>query len=114
MLTMMIAFNLVASLASVSAAFIALVRPAFLSGSKLVSSGEVFYVRMYAARSVPYGLAVGFLPFWLGPAVAWLLFTAAMVQAIDVVVGFKQGDRKMMAGATVGAMAHLVCGYMIM
>ena len=111
---MIVIVNLVVSLASVLAAVMAVWRPAMLSGSKQVSSGEVFYVRMYAARAVPFGLAAGLLPFWfLGPAVAWLLFAAAMVQAIDVVVAVRQGERKMMAGATVGAIVHLVCGLMI-
>ena len=107
---MIVIVNLVVSLVSVLAAVMALFRPDMLSGSKQVSGGEVFYVHMYAARGVPFGLAAGFLPVWFaGPAMAWLLFVAAMVQAIDVIVAVRQGEWKMMAGASVGTIVHLVC-----
>ena len=111
---MIIVLNLVVSLASVLAAVLALLRPAVLSGSQQVSNGELFYVRMYAARAVPFGVACGFLPFWLpGPAAAWVLFAAATVQAIDIIIAVRRGERKMMAGATVGTVVHLVCGLTI-
>ena len=70
---------------------------------------------MYAARSIPFGLAAGILPFWPGgPAVAWVLFTAAVIQIVDVVIAAKRKERGMMMGASVGAIVHLICGIAIM
>lgn len=93
----------VASFASASAAAIALYQPAYLSGSDNVQQGEIFYARMYAARSIPLGLAFGVLPFWLGgEAVPWILFTAAAVQLLDVGIALDKRDRGMMIGAAVG------------
>jgi len=106
--------NLLVSLASAVAAVIALIRPASFSGSSHVVSGEIFYVRMYAARSIPFGLAAGLLPFWPGgPAVAWVLFTAAVIQIVDVVIAAGKKERGMMIGASVGAIVHLLCGLAI-
>ena len=102
--------NLLISLASAVAAGIALIRPASLSGSSHVGPGEIFYARMYAARSIPFGLAAGFLPFWLGrPTVAWLLFTAATIQILDIGIALEKKDRGMMIGASVGGVVHLLC-----
>ncbi len=87
MQTALLVLNLVASLASAVWAVVALVRPASLSGSSHIERGEIFYVRMYAARSIPFGLAAGILPFGFGgAAVAWVLFTAAVIQIADVVI----------------------------
>jgi len=106
--------NLLVSLASAVAAVIALIRPASFSGSRHVVSGELFYVRMYAARSIPFGLAAGLLPLWPGgPAVAWVLFTAAAIQIVDVVIAVGKKERGMMVGASVGAIVHLLCGLAI-
>ncbi len=103
--------NLVASLASAVWAVVALVRPAFLSGSSDVERGEAFDVRMYAARAIPFGLATGILPLWLeGEAVAWTLFTAAVVQIADVVIAAGKKQPGMMAGVSVGAIVHILCG----
>ncbi len=94
---------------------IALVRPAFFSGSSPVARGEIFYVRMYAARSIPFGLVAGILPFWLrGSAVAWLLFTAAVIQIVDVVIGVEKKERGMIIGPSIAAVVHLLCGFAIM
>jgi len=96
------------------AAVIALIRPASFSGSSHVERGELFYVRMYAARSIPFGLAAGLLPFWPGgPAVAWVLFTAAVIQIVDVIIAAGKKERGMMIGASVGAIVHLLCGIAI-
>ena len=93
---------------------IALRRPGSLSGSSQVGRGEVFYVRMYAARSIPFGLAAGILPYRPGgPAVAWVLFTAAVIQIVDVVIGVRKKERGMIIGASVGAIVHLLCGIAI-
>ncbi len=59
---------------------------------------------MYAARSIPFGLATAFTPFFAGGiAVACLLFTAAAIQLADVVLGVETKNRKMILGASVAA-----------
>ena len=111
---LLLPLNLLVSLASAGAAGIALFRPASFSGSSDVTRGEIFYMHMYAARSLPFGLAVGILPFWLGgPIVAWVLFTAAVIQIVDVVIAVGKKERGMMIGASVGAIVHLLCGIAI-
>jgi len=106
--------NLLVSLASVVAAVIALIRPASLSGSRHVGRGEIFYARIYAARSIPFGLAAGILPFRPGgPAAARVLFTAAVIQIADVAIAAGQKERGMIVGASVGATVHLLCGIAI-
>ncbi len=113
--TILLFLNLLVSLASAVAAGIALIRPAALSGSGQVGSGELFYVRMYAARSIPFGLAAGVLPFWPGgPAAAWVLFTAAAIQAVDAAIAVGKRERGMVVGASVGALVHLLCGLAIL
>ena len=94
MRTVLLILNLCASLISAAWAVAALVRPASLSGSSYISDGEIFYVRLYAARSIPLGLAAGIIPFWAGGgAAAWLLFTAAAVQVADVAIGMGKKAR---------------------
>lgn len=114
MQTVLLMLNLLVSLASAGASGLALMRPASLSGSSHVERGEIFYVRMYAARAIPFGFAVGILPFRnRGAAVAWLLFTAASIQIVDVGIAIRKKDRGMATGASVGAIVHLLCGLMI-
>ena len=114
MQTLLRFLNLLVSLASAGAAVIALLRPGSFSGSSQVGRGELFYVRMYAARSIPFGLAAGILPYWPGgSAVAWVLFTAAVIQIVDVVIAVGKKERGMMIGASVGAIVHLLCGMAI-
>jgi len=73
--------------------------------------GEIFYVRMYAARSVPFGLTAAILPFLRrGTAIAAVLFTAAAIQTIDVIIAAENKKRGMMIGGSVGAIVHLICG----
>ncbi len=111
----LLVLNLVASLASAAWAVVAVLRPASLSGSSHIERGEIFYVRMYAARSIPFGLAAGILPFWPGgKAVAWILFTAAMIQIADVMIGVAKKERGMIMGASVGAIVHILCGLSIL
>ncbi len=115
MQTILLLLNLLVSLASAAAAVMALIRPASFSGSRHVGRSEIFYVRMYAARSIPFGFAAGILPFWPGgPAVAWVLFTAAVIQIVDVVLAVGKKERGMSIGASVGAIVHLLCGIAIM
>ncbi len=115
MRSVLLFLNLLVSLASAVAAVIALIRPASLSGSSHVEGGELFYVRMYAARSVPFALTAAILPFLRrGTAVSAVLFTAAAIQTIDVIIAAENKERGMMVGGSVGAIVHLVCGAAIM
>jgi len=104
--------NLVASTGSAVAAGVALWKPESLSGSRNVETGEIFYMRLYAARSLPLGLLFGLLPFWFrGPAVAWVLFTASAIQFADVMIQFGKKDKGMPLVPTAGALIHLFCGF---
>ena len=106
--------NLAVSSASATWAVVALIRPGSFSGSNENESGEGFYVRMYAARSIPFELAAGVLPFWFGGvAVAWIVFTAAVIQALDILIAVATKQRRMAFGAAVGATVHFVCGLAI-
>ena len=102
--------NFLVSVGSAGFALSALVRPATLSGSRDVSMGERFYARMYAARAIPFAFASGILPFFSGgTAVLWILLIAALIQFLDLLIGHRRGDRKMMLGAGIGTAVHLAC-----
>ena len=93
----------------------AVVRPQSLSQSSIVGAGETFYAQIYAARSVPFGLAVGLLPFWYGGVPMFLLlFTAALVQGTDVLIAAGSKASGMAMGATVGLVIHAGCGFAIL
>ena len=114
MRTALLLLNLVASLASAAWGVVALIRPGYLSGASNAERGKSLFVRMYAARSIPFGLAAGFLPFWFaGKAVAWVLFTAAAIQVADILIGAGRKERGMIVGASIGATVHILCGLTI-
>ena len=111
----LIFLNLLVSLVSAAWAVAALIRPASLSGSGHISSGENFYARMYAARSIPFGLAAAITPFCVGgKVVSWLLFTAAVIQVADVVIGVEKKKRGMIIGGSLGAIIHILCGLAVL
>ena len=115
MRTALLLVNLFASLASAAWAVGALFRPASLSGSGQISGGEKFYARMYAARSIPVGLAAAITPFCVGgKAVAWLLFAAALIQIADVIIGVEKKARGMMIGASIAAIIHILSGLAVL
>ncbi len=114
MTTAIVWFNLFASLASAAWAAVALFRPASLSNSQQVTAGEKFYARMYAARALPFGLAIGALPFWGGgAAVKSILIAAAFVQIADIVIAVQRKSLGMIGGAATGAIAHLACAFVL-
>jgi len=114
MQTALLCVNLLVSLISALAGVIALVRPERLSGSMQVESGEIYYARLFAARTVPVGLVAGILPFLAkGPMVAWVLFIAAAIQAADVMIGVMKKDTRMMIGASFATIVYLAYGFMI-
>jgi hypothetical protein len=114
MQTALLTVNLLVSFASAGASALALIRPASFAGSRQLEGSGNFYVRMYAARAIPFGFAAGLIPFWsTGAAVAWLLFTAATIQIVDVFIAIRKKDRGMTIGASVGTIVHLLCGLVI-
>ena len=115
MYTSCLVLNLIVSFASVTAALLALRRPASLSRSGQVSAGELFYAHMYAARSVPFGAASALLPFWPGgKAVACLLFTAAVIQLLDATIALRRRDGRMAIGASIGATIHVITAFVLL
>ena len=103
--------NLVASLISVAWAAVALSRPAALAGSVQITGGLKFYVRMYSARAIPFGLAVGILPYCVaGEVTALLLFTAGVIQFGDALIALNGKKRPMLAGASAATIIHILCG----
>ena len=93
----------------------ALNRPAALSHSGLPSPGELFYMRVFAARTIPFGFAIGLMPFFTsGPAVAWLLFVAAVVQVLDAIIGVTRKELPQIILASVAAIVHVIVGAFIL
>lgn len=102
--------NLLASVVSTAGAVIAFANPSALSGSSQVTNGELYYQRMYTARALPLGILTGILPFYYkGPMVASVILASAVVQAVDVVIGYSKGDRGMMCGASLATAIHTLC-----
>jgi hypothetical protein len=102
--------NLFASVVSSAGGIIALANPSALSGSSQVTKGELYYQRMYSARALPLGVLAGILPFYYeGPAVASAVLASAVVQAVDVLIGYSKGDRGMMCGASLATVFHVLC-----
>lgn len=105
-----IVLNAITSLASASLALLALVRPAKMSESPIVTFGERYYARLYAARSLPFELASAVLPLTThGEPVFFLLLFATAIQAGDVAIAVAARKRGMAFGATAAALIHVAC-----
>lgn len=103
--------NFFVSLISAGFAIVALYRPTLLSQSIGGSTDDRFFVFMYAARSIPFGILTGVLPLLLrGLPTAILLFAAALVQVIDIAIAIARKRGGMAAGASVAAVVHVLCG----
>ena len=98
--------NAVLALGSAAAGVLALVRPAALADRPADDPAARFFARMYAARAVPFGVAVAAV-LLLTPAQApvWLV-TAAVVQAADVVIGAAQRSWGMVPAPALTAAIH--------
>ena len=71
--------NLIVALTSALFGIFALFRPTLINPGADGSAGETFFVRMYAARAVPFGVIAGIVPLYFGGwPVAALLFAAAL------------------------------------
>ncbi len=108
--------NLIVSLASAIAALLAMREPSMLVQEKQAPSATTkFYVSMYAARSLPFGLLSGLLPFLsAGTVVSVVLLTAAFIQVTDAVIAGQRKFRGMLLGATVGAVVHALTGFLLL
>jgi hypothetical protein len=101
--------NGIVSLGSVGFAVLAAVRPSALSHVKEQTTGQRFYAWMYTARGVPLGVLAGVVPFFPHGAVSALaLIAAAVAQAGDVAIGAQRRDARMIAGATLVCVVHVV------
>ena len=107
----LLVLNVLVSLSSIVVAIIALKRPEMFSHSTSSLRGEIFYARVFAARTIPFGFATGMLPFYPGgPSAAWLLFTAAVVQVLDAIIGLERKERPQAVLASIAAIVHALCG----
>ncbi|MDR2974342.1 MAG: hypothetical protein LBV00_06470 [Propionibacteriaceae bacterium] len=110
----LIIINAIIGVGTAGMAVVSVIKPQLFSRSESVTSGEVHYTRMYAARAVPLGLAAGLLPFWWsGAPVVTLLLVAAVAQVIDVVLNIRSREMGLLIGATVAATVHIVAAVAI-
>ena len=107
--------NLVVSFASAIAAILALSRPSLLPGTNIVTPTTRFYLLMYVARAVPLACLSGLLPlFYVDNSVAWIVFTAAVIQALDAILAARRKLTGMVAGASVATIVHTWLGVLIL
>ena len=110
LLTILKFLNLVTALITSAAGIVALIRPQQLTRGKPVGPGGSFYVRLYAARAIPFGIVAGLLPyFFQGPVVPIVLILAAVIQTSDIAIGIGVKIPRVILGASVAALTHLLC-----
>jgi len=111
----LLALNAFVSTASIVSAVLSLFRPSMLSNSPEALAGEVFFARMYAARAVPLGIALVFIPYRASRVTSGsVVLLGALIQLLDVGVAIASGIRRMVFGALVGTIAHTICGVAIL
>jgi hypothetical protein len=72
------------------------------------------YVRAYAARAVPLGLATAAAMWADNAAVAWpMLLVSGVAQVADSAIGFRQRNLGMGFGAGAFAVLHLVSAWWV-
>jgi hypothetical protein len=107
--------NLLAALASAFSSLLALKKPGLLSRWEHFDRGTMFYIQMYAARAVPLGILSGTIPFWADAlSAAAVVFSACLVQVVDVAIALVRRDRRMIRGASAGALIHAACCYALL
>ena len=109
----LLTLNAIAASASAIWGVVAIMRPEALSGSNDPTNDDRFYVRMYAARAIPFGVAACSLPLLYrgNEAVVWVLVTAALMQGADVAIAIEKKQLGMAVGAAIGATVHFACGF---
>ena len=119
MMKIILLFNLLTALVTSLAGVVALFRPQSLirsiAGSDPATPAEQFYTRLYAARSIPFGIVAGLLPYlYKGPAVSILLFLAAAIQVGDIFIGIRVKSPRIITGASVATLVHLACSTVLL
>lgn len=115
--------NAVAGIASAAVAVVALRDPGKLSHTPptLISTGETFYRNLFAVRALPFGILIAGAPYYyrhvLGlvgettdgeMVLGWLVGTAAVVQATDVVLAVQMGEAGVVVGAGLATAVHFI------
>ena len=78
MSTAIIYANLVMALVSAAFGIIAMIRPMAINPAANGNTDERFFILMYAARTIPFGLIAGILPLFFGGwAIATLLIAGS-------------------------------------
>ncbi|PRY44474.1 hypothetical protein [Umezawaea tangerina] len=105
----LLVLNALVATAGTGFAVAAAVRPESLSYSDAPTAGERFYAWMYTARGVPLGVLTAVVPFVAtGTAAVLCLVAAAVAQAADAGIGLSRGERRMVVGAGVATLVHVV------
>lgn len=83
----LLALNMLISLATVGFAIVAVVRPGMLHASPDGAEPDRYYPTMYAVRAVPLGLLAAVAPWLTGSAAPAILYAAAAAQVGDAALG---------------------------
>lgn len=107
-MVVLLAANVLAALASVGSSIAGVLRPGLaLPKGEPITTGTNLYVRAYAARAVPLGLATALVLLAGTNAVAWpMLVVAGLAQAGDSAIGVKERNMGMAFGAGAFAVLH--------
>ncbi len=107
--------NLLVALVSAAFGIVAIYRPRVVNPEASGGADEKFFVFMYAARTIPFGLVAGILPLLFGGwAVAAALFAAALIQLADVAIALSRRIAGMAIGAGVATLVHIACGFVVL
>jgi hypothetical protein len=110
LLTILKFLNLVTALITSAAGIVALIRPEQLIKGNPLGAGGSFYARLYAARAIPFGIVAGLLPYFCrGPLVPTILILAAVIQIGDIAIGVQLKIPRVILGASLAALTHLLC-----
>lgn len=107
--------NLIIALVSAAFGIVAMVRPKAVNPRADGSPEEGFFVLLYAARTISFGLLAGILPlFSSGWTIAALLVAAALIQLADVGIAVSRRITGMAIGAALAAIVHIACVFAIL
>ncbi|MFF3609479.1 hypothetical protein [Streptomyces sp. NPDC002463] len=114
-MSVLLTVNGLAALASAGSSVVGVLRPGLgLPAGEPVTVGTQVYVRAYAARAVPLGLATA-AAMWADDAVlaGVLLLVSGVAQVADSAIGFRQRNLGMGFGAGALAVLHLVSAWWV-
>jgi hypothetical protein len=111
MTTLVIILNAIFNLLTIAFCLRALRRPEFVQNPRKILRSEWHYIYMYAARAIPLAILAAIAPIiWRSSGVAFVLFTAALVQVLDSAIGFWQKSKILSIVPLVGAVGFLLFG----